>query len=531
MEIGKIKYFLDELEKELKPLYKNMRNLEWEAQINGSDENFKKSEEAEVALNMFFNNKENFEKLKELKEQKLNDDILERQINVLYRSFLSAQGDENILKEISKLSSEAGKLFNNYRGEIDGKKYSDNELTKILKKSDDSVLLNKVWEANKRQGVLVEKILIELVKLRNKHAKNLGFNNYYEFSLFIEEQSSKEILALFDDLSTNLDSSFEDLKKNMDSELAKKFSIPESELKPWHYQNFFFQEAPNIDNLDLDEYYAGDVVKNSSDFFNSIGLDVKDIIDMSSLYPKEGKCQHAFAEDFDREGDVRTLINAKNDEQWFETTLHELGHCVYWYYMDREIPYLVREVAHTFTTEAVAMMFGRLPMTFPFLKKYSSKELAIPEEELKTKLKQKLRTQLLVVMQWIQVMTRFEKAMYENPDQNLNLLWWELVSKYQKLNFSRDEPDWASKIHFVIAPVYYHNYLLGEVLASQFHHINAKLTGENDLDLVDYYAQKRIASFLQEKVFNAGMKYHWNTMIEKATGEKLTTKYFIEQFK
>ena len=28
------------------------------------------------------------------------------------------------------------------------------------------------------------------------------------------------------------------------------------------------------------------------------------------------------------------------------------------------------------------------------------------------------------------------------------------------------EPDWASKPHFVIAPVYYHNYMLGELFAS-----------------------------------------------------------------
>jgi hypothetical protein len=31
----------------------------------------------------------------------------------------------------------------------------------------------------------------------------------------------------------------------------------------------------------------------------------------------------------------------------------------------------------------------------------------------------------------------------------------------------RDEPDWASKIHLSGAPVYYHNYLLGELMASQ----------------------------------------------------------------
>ena len=42
-----------------------------------------------------------------------------------------------------------------------------------------------------------------------------------------------------------------------------------------------------------------------------------------------------------------------------------------------------------------------------------------------------LRNQLLIFSRWCQVMLRFEKAMYENPDQDLNKLWWDLVEKYQ----------------------------------------------------------------------------------------------------
>jgi len=33
-----------------------------------------------------------------------------------------------------------------------------------------------------------------------------------------------------------------------------------------------------------------------------------------------------------------------------------------------------------------------------------------------------------------------------------------------------------------------------------------------------------------EKVFKPGARYNWNEMIEKATEEKLTAKYYSEQF-
>jgi peptidyl-dipeptidase A len=42
------------------------------------------------------------------------------------------------------------------------------------------------------------------------------------------------------------------------------------------------------------------------------------------------------------------------------TLLHELGHGVYSYYCDRNLPFILRDAAHTFTTEAIANMFGRL---------------------------------------------------------------------------------------------------------------------------------------------------------------------------
>jgi peptidyl-dipeptidase A len=69
-------------------------------------------------------------------------------------------------------------------------------------------------------------------------------------------------------------------------------------------------------------------------------------------------------------------------------------------------------------------------------------------------------------------MTRFERALYVDPEQDLNRLWWDLVERYQRVPRpdGRDEPDWASKIHIVSAPVYYHNYMLGELFASQLDH-------------------------------------------------------------
>jgi peptidyl-dipeptidase A len=107
-------------------------------------------------------------------------------------------------------------------------------------------------------------------------------------------------------------------------------------------------------------------------------------------------------------------------------------------------------------------------------------------------------------------------------------LWWNLVEKYQMLAKpeGRNMPDWATKIHVALYPCYYHNYLLGEVLASQLYsYIETNVT-KNPA----YTGDKAVGTWLKEKIFMPGSRYYWNGMIEKATGEKLTAKYYAKQF-
>ena len=127
-------------------------------------------------------------------------------------------------------------------------------------------------------------------------------------------------------------------------------------------------------------------------------------------------------------------------------------------------------------------------------------------------------------------MFHFERSLYRNPDQDLNNLWWKLVKKYQLIDFSRDKPDWASKIHFVSSPVYYHNYIIGELYASQINNYIAKyiLNGKSIKNI--NYSDKEIGNYLKNKIFLSGATYKWDELIEKSTGEKLNPKYWIEEF-
>jgi peptidyl-dipeptidase A len=517
------------------PLYKEASLTSWVANISGKPEDFKKAEEVQMQMVKLFADKESLKKLEEIKVSgMITDSLLARQLDVLYRQFLMAKADTAKLNAMVRMQTQIEQKYNNFRTELKGKKLSDNDVQDILKHSKNVNEQKEAWTAQKKIGPLVSADIIALVKKRNEVAKDLGFKDYHEMNLTLSEENPKDITELFDELDSLTRSSFAKVKEDIDNYFVKYYNLKsKDELMPWNYQNRFFQEAPKIYELDLDQYYKDKNLETlTANYYDGIGLPIDDMLKKSDLYPKPGKNQHAFCSDMDNEGDVRVLCNIVPNEEWMGTMLHEFGHAVYDKNIDTSLPFILRDPAQTFTTEAIAMMFGRYSTNPQWIKD----NLGISEEE-KMKIADNafktLRMTQLVFSRWAQVMYRFEKGMYANPDQDLNKLWWDLVEKYQLLKRpeGRNEPDWATKIHVALYPCYYHNYLMGELLASQLYfHIVKNVIKSEDYKFQSFTGNKVVGNYLKEKVFMPGMKYYWNDMIEKATGEKLTPKYYAKQF-
>ena len=261
--------------------------------------------------------------------------------------------------------------------------------------------------------------------------------------------------------------------------------------------------------------------------YDRLGLEVRDVLARSDLYERVGKDQHAFCIRVGREYpyDVRVLANVRPDSYWMDTMLHEFGHAVYDKYINPSLPYLLRSVAHISSTEAVALMMGSLAHDPTWL----SAVVGFPEEKLerdRDRLLWSSRVDKLVFVRWALVMYRFEKALYEDPDrEELNFLWWDLVERLQLVNQppGRDEPDWAAKIHVALAPVYYHNYILGHLTAAQLrYHLEERVIGGS------FFMSELAGRYLLEAVFAPGARNTWEDTILGVTGERLNPNYFIK---
>lgn len=524
--------FLADQTKEIEPLAKASSLAWYEASVSGKKEDWAKSTQAEDALNRYFSNSELFAKVKAYRDGgKVKDPLLKRQLDVLYLNMLGKQVDPALLEKITALQSKVEQAFNGYRGKVDGKEVTQNQINEILRTSTDSKKLKAAWEAQKGVGPLVEPTLKELIALRNEVAKKLGFRDFYAMRLAESEYDEAELLATFDKLDQLTREPFAKAKADVDARLAKRLKIKPDQLMPWHYQNAFFQEPPDVFKTGLEEVYKKqDALKLCRTFYSGIGLDVEDILARSDLYEKQGKSPHAFSSDIDRSGDVRVLANVVPGAEWTSTMMHELGHAVYSKYIDRSLPWLLRNDSHAMTTEGVAQMMDHL-VGNPYWVQEMGLIDAKKRDQILPEAKLERAFAPLQFSRWTQVMLRFEREVYRDPAQDLNALWWKMVEQYQLLKApaGRNAPDYASKIHFVVAPVYYHNYQMGVLFLSQLHEAIAKQQNKDPLTAV-YVGDTKVGEYLKTEVFAPGARYSWNELTQRLTGSPLSPEAFARRF-
>jgi oligoendopeptidase F len=503
--------------------YKGVCEASWMAQTTGDPQWAEKLSELGTQYSLVYASTEKYEEAQALMKLNEGTDLEKRNLELLVADLKGTQLPEEVIADISSRSSQLNVLFNTYMPTVNGKDFSANVIRDILSNSLDNELREAAWKASKEVGKVVEKDLLELVKKRNEAAQLLGYKNHYEMGFDLQELNMEDVFAIFEDLITQSDAAYRTLKCELDERLAKKFQVSIEDIRPWHYIDPFFQEAPPSDATNLDSYYKGkDIVQLTKDTFNAMGIDVDDLFEKSDLYPRAKKNPTAFCTDIDRSGDVRVLCNIEEDAYWMETNLHEFGHAAYFKYIDRSLPFRLREPSHTLSTESIAMLFGKMGKDPRWLKQF----LQLSDEtiaDLSPELMKFQQAQMLISARWMMTFVFFEKELYENPDQDLNSLWWDIVQKVQLVTppENRNEPDWAAKIHFTLAPVYYQNYLLGELMSAQ-------LLRYIEKNISPAFFTKEAGTLLIEEFFKPGTRYNWNEKIKRVTGETLNPTYFVE---
>jgi peptidyl-dipeptidase A len=508
---------VEEAEARLAPLSEEANLAWWASQVEATEENAARRERAEIAWSDALADRELFAAVDQARRDGAGGDV-RRRLDLLHDDMLRHQIPDGLRSRIVELETSVDLRFSRHRGVVGGEEVGDTEIKRILRRSGDPLKRREAWEASKTVGAVVADDVRALARLRNEAARSLGHRDWFALSLATDELDEERLVETLAETDRVTAAPFARWKGALDERLAERFRCAVADLRPWHHADPFFQEVPPEGAVDLDPYFDGaDIVDLARRTIEGVGLEAQGIIERSDVYPRDGKNQHAFCIDIDRRGDVRVLANLVTTHESADTMLHELGHGVYDLGFRDDLPWQLRST-HLVATEASAILFGSLAGRREWLERVlglGAREGA----ELEPRLRAARAVELLVFTRWVLVMNAFERALYANPDGDLDRLWWELVARYQGVTPPEDRraPDWAAKIHIAVSPVYYHTYLYGAIVALQ---LDAALQSEVG-GIVD---RSEAGALLRERLFAPGQSVRWDRLVEDASGSPLSVE-------
>ena len=419
---------------------------------------------------------------------------------------------------------------------------SANDLDNALLKSRDLNERLKVWSASKEIGRPLKPGLIELQKLRNQVAREMGYSSFFGLQVADYGMTVPEMMALLDQTLETTRPLFEQLHCFAKYTLAKRFSRPVPTAIPAHWLgNRWGQRWPGlVEQANLDAYFRGakpeTIVKSAETFYTSLGFPPlpDGFWQSSDLYPVPAtsarkKNAHASAWHIDHDRDVRSLMSVEANEQWFGTAHHELGHIYYFLAYSRpEVPMVLREGANRAFHEAVGELARLASEETPYLHQIGVLPASVNPDP-KDWLLQSALDSIVFIPFSAGTMSHFEHDLYEDelPAAEWQGRWWQYATRFQGIVPPNARPedgcDACTKTHINDDPAQYYDYTLASLIKFQLHdHICTQIL-KQDVRACNYAGQKAVGDFLRG-ILSLGATRDWRSVIKDATGEPISPR-------
>jgi peptidyl-dipeptidase A len=552
---GEAAGFLAEYESTFRRLYYESSLASWAMNtriVDGDTTNAARYQQAREAQAAFEGSVENIERIRSLLERR--DQLKPLQTAQLAAMAYRAAQYPGIVPDLvsERIAAEAAQVEALYGFEftLDGESITPNEIDEMLREEKDLGRRRAVWEASKEVGPALKDGIVRLRDLRNQTVQALGYPDYFTYQVSEYGMRTEEMLQLNDTFIHQLRPLYRELHTWVRYELAERYGEPVPDLIPSHWlPNRWAQDwsaLVSVEGLDPGPALAKKspewIVEQGESFFSSLGFGElpEGFWELSSLYPLAPdsdykKNTHASAWHLDRGTDIRSLMSVEANPEWWETTLHELGHIYYYMtYSTPEIPLLLRRGANRGYHEAIGYLMGLASVQRPFL---VGRGLVSPDAEVDAM--QQLLQEALNYVAYMPfaagTMTRFEHALYAedlSPDQ-FNAKWWDLVREYQGVAppapRGEEHADPLTKTHISDDAAQYYDYAISYALLFQMHDHIARNILKQDPHDADYWGSVETGDFLRE-VMAPGASRPWREVLRETTGRDLDATAMVEYF-
>lgn len=370
------------------------------------------------------------------------------------------------LQEENKLSSKYTKLLASAKINFEGEERNLSELSKFMVSSDRTIREKSskayydFFEKNESE---FDEIFDSLVKLRDKIAKKLGYNNFVELGyirMLRTDYNSQMVKKFRNQVLEYIVPLANDLYKRQ----AKRLNL---EKLNYIDENFEF----NSGNATPKEN-SENIIKNGSKMYHELSRETGEFFDfmvennLMDLETKKGKASGGYCTYIPNYKSPFIFSNFNQTSDDIDVLTHEAGHA-FQVYMSRyiEIPDMNFPTFESCEIHSMSMEF----ITWPWM------NLFFKEDTDKYKF-----THLGSAIKFIPygiVVDEFQHIIYENPNMTVNErknVWRDLEKKYLPhkdytgCSFLEKGTWWYKQGHIFKNPFYYIDYTLAQICSLQY---------------------------------------------------------------
>ena len=490
---------MDTLERKLDWIDYRMAQEYWDLYTTGESDSLEFYER----LEHFILSNENY--LKELEQaDNLTNSSDHRRRDILYSMFTLGRYEQQ--PEIAHLRDSLSKLNITYRAVYEGDTVTSDYLYRRYRDHSDRAEREKAYSAWCETGELLSDGLGRLIRLRNQAAQKAGFNSY--LALMFKEKGLD--LGKYKQLLSHLDSLSRQPYQAILDQASERLGV--GRIEPWD-----LGFAHSVVRKEVDRFFPVDsqllYIQRS---LKEIGFNLDALPIYFDLESRPGKSQFAYAFTIKAGSDMRVLANLSDGIQSTRTLFHEIGHALQSAMITQEQP-LFRSNIDGAWSEGMAQVFAGMMDYNLWLEKYGHLSYALANRHLKSK-----KEEDIIYLRSTLARLEFELLAYENPNRDLNSLYWDLAEKYLRLPRHENLKPWANIIHYVTHPVYLDNYLMADIISAQTHDYLLEHYGS----VVDKPSTR---AFLVQNYLRFGARYDWHELLDRGTEEPLNPDHLIRR--
>jgi len=488
--------FLDQLEARLEAISETVSQMEFtQYETKVRPPQMQEWEAAEAAL---LNNTDYQETVSRFQDR-VCDPLLARRLTQWQRTFRAARVSAR--PEIRQLVNAISDEIVRFKYTVQGETLDLGGVRNVVLNEPDRERRRAAWLSFAPLSRHLDGPTRELLHLRNAGAKAEGFETYAHMQMQAQGLTLAQVVATLEELQKASAASY----RSILGEGAERCGIGAGQVQPWDVKYLLGRQ----DGMPEKTFRRAGIADRLAEWGRDHGCELERLgISVHWMdIPYNGLCLQL------GRGDIRILGNPVDGHTYYETAFHELGHSLHAAFSNPGSPILLSEPA--VFAEGMAEMLGYTANDPDWLR-----HVGLGEAEVAAAGRLSLGPWFTYLRQR-SAYALFEYAAYADPDGPLDRTMAEVEAR--QLGCAVDEsPRWAAEPNawFSRYPVYWQNYVLADVVASQIHHDLRRRFGS-------VWRNQAAVDYMREQYWAPGGAVDWQEKLRRGTGEDLSTAALV----